>query len=103
MQMSAPRPAKTSSVRNGEQQWRDARFAMRISLVIGMIMLVSKLAAFFMTYSAAVFSDTAESVVHVVAVVFAAFSLRVSTKPAGSKFLYGYGESHFSRPDSKAR
>src|SRR5208337_4303833 len=32
----------------------------------------------------------AESVIHVIAVGFASFSLRLSTKPASSQFLYGY-------------
>lgn len=78
------------ALRKDEQQWRDARFAMRLSLIIGVIMLFGKLIAYFITHSAAVFSDTAESVVHVVAVAFAAFSLRLSTKPAHPQFLYGY-------------
>ncbi len=43
-----------------------------------------------MTGSAAILSDFAESVVHVIAVAFAAFSLRLSTKPAAPTFLYGY-------------
>jgi cation diffusion facilitator family transporter len=86
----AAKSARINGTHKGEQEWRDARFAMRISLAIGVVMLVSKLAAYFMTHSAAVFSDTAESVVHVVAVAFAAFSLRVSTRPAGPQFLYGY-------------
>jgi cation diffusion facilitator family transporter len=43
-----------------------------------------------MTHSAAIFSDAAESVIHVIAVGFAAFSLRLSTRPASSQFLYGY-------------
>jgi cation diffusion facilitator family transporter len=76
--------------RADEQPWRDARFAMRISLIIGILMLAGKLAAYFITHSAAIFSDAAESVVHVVAVAFAAFSLRLSSKPADSQFLYGY-------------
>jgi cation diffusion facilitator family transporter len=68
----------------------DARFAMRVSLIIGVLMLIGKVTAYFMTHSAAIFSDMAESVVHVVAVGFAAFSLRLSTKPAAPQFLYGY-------------
>lgn len=63
---------------------------MRLSLAVGVLMLLGKLTAYFVTHSAAIFSDAAESVVHVVAVVFAAFSLRLSTKPAESRFLYGY-------------
>lgn len=69
---------------------RDAAFAMRLSLIIGVLMLVAKLTAYFVTHSAAIFSDMAESVVHVVAVAFAAFSLRLSAKPAAPQFLYGY-------------
>lgn len=90
MSATAANSARTNGARRDEQEWREARFAMRISLVIGVIMLASKLAAYFMTHSAAIFSDTAESVVHVVAVAFAAFSLRVSAKPADRQFLYGY-------------
>ena len=69
---------------------RDARFAMRLSLAFGLAMLIGKTAAYFMTHSAAIFSDAAESVIHVIAVGFATFSLRLSTKPASSQFLYGY-------------
>ncbi len=73
-----------------EQQNRDARFAMRLSLSVGCLMLIGKLAAYFYTGSAAIFSDAAESVVHVVAVAFATFSLWLSTRPAVPHFHYGY-------------
>ncbi len=63
---------------------------MGLSLAAGVIMLLGKTAAYWMTHSAAILSDAAESVVHVVAVAFAAFSLRLSTRPAEAKFLYGY-------------
>jgi cation diffusion facilitator family transporter len=69
---------------------RAAQFAMRISLVFGFAMLIGKLAAYFMTHSSAIFSDAAESVIHVIAVGFASFSLRLSAKPASGHFLYGY-------------
>jgi cation diffusion facilitator family transporter len=69
---------------------RAARFAMRLSLLVGVMMLLGKSAAYFMTGSAAILSDFAESVVHVIAVAFAVFSLRLSTKPAAPNFLYGY-------------
>ena len=73
-----------------EGQVRAMRFAMRISLAFGVLMLVGKMAAYLMTGSAAILSDAAESVIHVVAVAFAAFSLRLSIKPAAPEFLYGY-------------
>ena len=72
------------------QELQAARFAMRLSLAVGVLMLLGKTAAYVMTGSAAVLSDFAESVVHVVAVAFAAFSLRLSTRPARPTFLYGY-------------
>ena len=58
-----------------ERKLRDAHFAMRLSLVVGVLMLAGKMTAYLLTDSAAVFSDAAESVVHVVAVAFALFSL----------------------------
>jgi len=73
-----------------ELEERDGRFAIRLSLMFGLLMLIGKTAAYFMTHSAAIFSDAAESVIHVIAVGFAAFSLRLSTKPASSEFLYGF-------------
>ena len=53
-------------------------------------MLAGKLTAYFITNSAAIFSDAAESVIHVVAVGFASFSLLLSTRPASTQYLYGY-------------
>jgi cation diffusion facilitator family transporter len=73
-----------------EKQHRDARFAMRLSLIVGVLMLVGKVAAYAFTGSSAIFSDAAESVVHVVAVAFAVFSLWLSTRPAVPQFHYGY-------------
>src|SRR5579859_893202 len=81
-------PSSTSASR--EEELRAARFAMRMSLAVGVVMLVGKSVAYYMTGSAAILSDFAESVVHVIAVAFAAFSLRLSAKPAAPKFLYGY-------------
>ena len=75
---------------NTEDQIRDARFAMRISLIVGVLMLGAKVSAYLLTGSSAIFSDAAESVVHVVAVAFAVFSLWLSTRPADPKFHYGY-------------
>ncbi|MFZ0538063.1 MAG: cation diffusion facilitator family transporter [Candidatus Sulfotelmatobacter sp.] len=80
----------SSTTRRDDGQMRDAHFAMRLSLMVGLVMLVGKTTVYLMTHSAAIFSDAAESVVHVVAVGFAWFSLRLSTKSASPQFLYGY-------------
>ncbi len=86
----APIASQRSGSPRDEGQLRAMRLAMRISLAFGVLMLVGKMSAYFMTGSAAILSDAAESVIHVVAVAFAAFSLRLSTKPAAPQFLYGY-------------
>jgi cation diffusion facilitator family transporter len=88
--VAAPIASQRSDSPRDEGQLRAMRFAMRLSLAVGVLMLVGKMAAYLMTGSAAILSDAAESVIHVIAVAFAAFSLRLSTKPAAPKFLYGY-------------
>jgi cation diffusion facilitator family transporter len=84
-----PSPVNSATKRD-DRELAEARFAMRLSLIFGVVMLVGKTTAYFMTHSAAIFSDAAESVIHVVAVGFATFSLRLSTKSASPQFLYGY-------------
>ena len=84
---AAPKP---DSLDKRQQQNRDARFAMRLSLFVGVLMLAGKLTAYLLTGSSAIFSDAAESVVHVVVVAFAVFSLWLSTRPAVPHFHYGY-------------
>lgn len=74
---------------------RDMRRAMRLSLLTGILMLLGKTAAWLLTGSAAIFSDAVESVIHVAAVGFAAFSLWLSIKPANERFLYGYERISF--------
>ncbi len=84
------RAAENSAPQQANPLLREAHFAMRISLIVGFAMLIGKTAAWFMTHSAAIFSDAAESVIHVIAVGFASFSLRLSARPASGHFLYGY-------------
>jgi len=79
-----------ANAQHDQHALRAAWFAMRLSFAVGVLMLLGKTTAYYMTGSAAILSDFAESVVHVIAVGFAAFSLRLSTRPAEPKFLYGY-------------
>lgn len=74
---------------------RPQRFAMRVSLGVGFFMLAAKLVAYGITGSAAILSDAAESVVHVVAVSFAAYSLWLSFKPPDRSHLYGHDKISF--------
>ncbi len=71
------------------------KFAMYLSLSVGALLLVLKLGAYWITSSAAIFSDAAESVIHVVAVAFAVFSLHLSYRPPNSRFHYGYEKIAF--------
>src|ERR1700733_12227376 len=63
------------------QESRTLRLAMGLSLAVGFLMLGMKTFAYALTGSAAILSDAAESVVHVVAVSFAVYSLWLSRKP----------------------
>jgi cation diffusion facilitator family transporter len=71
------------------------QLAMRFSLVAGFFMLATKALAFGMTGSAAILADAAESVVHVVAVSFAAYSLWLSRKPPDPTHHYGHDKIAF--------
>jgi len=74
---------------------RQLQLAMRVSLVVGFLMLGAKALAYGMTGSAAILADAAESVVHVVAVSFAAYSLWLSQKPPDPSHLYGHDKIAF--------
>ncbi len=74
---------------------RAMSFAMYLSLVIGVVMFVIKVGAYLLTGSAAILSDAAESVVHVAAVVFAAYSLQLSYRPADEHHHYGHAKISF--------
>lgn len=69
--------------------------AIRISLGVGVAMLVGKVYAYRITGSAAILSDAAESVVHTLAVAFAAFSLSLSIKPPDESHPYGHDRISF--------
>jgi cation diffusion facilitator family transporter len=69
---------------------REQQFAIRLSMVVGVLMLLGKTYAYSITGSVAILSDAAESVIHVFAVSFAAFSLWLSLKPADESHPYGH-------------
>ncbi len=69
--------------------------AAYISLGIGILMFLSKMGAYFITGSAAIFSDAAESVVHVLATSMALYSIILSSKPADESHLYGHGNIEY--------
>jgi cation diffusion facilitator family transporter len=70
-------------------------FAMRLSFTVCILMLFIKTYAYFITGSAAIFSDAAESVIHVFAVGFAAYSMWLSLKPADKNHPYGHDKINY--------
>jgi cation diffusion facilitator family transporter len=74
---------------------RNQSFAIRISLAVGFLMFCGKWYAYLRTGSAAILSDAAESVVHVLAVGFAAYSVWLSFKPADTSHPYGHDRISF--------
>ncbi len=71
---------------------RDPRqTVMMFSVLASGVMVAGKLTAYFLTNSAALLADGAESVVHGVATGFAAFSLWFASRPADPNHPYGHG------------
>ena len=65
---------------------------MLASLGVSGFMLAAKVTAYAITGSAAIFSDAAESVVHILATAFVAYSLWYAIKPADERHPYGHGK-----------
>ncbi len=76
---------------------RDELVAMNLSLLTSLVMLVLKWSAYWITQSAAAFSDALETIVHLAAVSFAAYSLRVVYRPPDSDHHFGHDKiAYFS-------
>ncbi|MEW5976130.1 MAG: cation diffusion facilitator family transporter [Acidobacteriota bacterium] len=78
-----------------DKEMRLQQFAMRLSLGVGFVMFGGKFLAYWITGSAAILSDAAESVVHVVAVSFATYSLWLSQQPPDPTHHYGHEKISF--------
>lgn len=71
------------------------KYALLISFLISFLSLGVKLAAYILTDAVTAFSDTAESVVHVLAVGFVLYGYYLSQKPADDNHLYGHERIEF--------
>lgn len=72
-----------------------AKTALRISLLVSVLSLLTKSAGFVFTQSTTALSDAAESVIHVLAVAFVYYGFLLSSKPADEKHLYGHERVEF--------
>lgn len=69
--------------------------AAMLSLVLACLLVSAKFVAYFLTGSAAIFSDACETVVNVTAACFAIYSLSVAHLPADRDHPYGHGKIEF--------
>lgn len=69
---------------------RKLRVLMNLSLVAAVILLLAKVTAAAMTGSSAIYSDAAESIVHLIVVCFGSYAIRVAQKPADESHHYGH-------------
>ena len=65
------------------------------SVVVSAILLVVKFVAYYLTGSAAIFSDALESIVNVIASLVAGYSLLLAHQPADAQHPYGHGKAEF--------
>jgi cation diffusion facilitator family transporter len=70
-------------------------FAALASTLVGVALLIIKFTAYFVTGSAAIFSDAMESIVNVLASAFAVYALYYAHRPADREHPYGHGKIEF--------
>ena len=69
--------------------------AALVSLVIGTALLGVKYVAYVYTGSSAILSDALESIINVVAALFAVFGLRFASQPPDQGHPYGHGKIEY--------
>lgn len=69
--------------------------AASVSLIVGIGLLTLKFVAYFLTHSAAIFSDAVESIANVLAAAVAFYALVVAHSPADEEHPYGHGKIEF--------
>jgi cation diffusion facilitator family transporter len=86
-----------SDVSSSGERHRAQRRAMIASFAVSFVMLGGKLTAAHLTGSTAIFSDAAESVIHLFATGFVGFSLWYAATPPDADHPYGHGKvSYFA-------
>jgi cation diffusion facilitator family transporter len=74
---------------------RAEAIAAATSIVVSVLLLAVKFTAFYITGSAAIFSDALESIVNVIASFVAGYSLLLAHQPADAQHPYGHGKAEF--------
>lgn len=68
---------------------------MQRVLAIGVLVMVLKFTAYFVTHSNAILSDALESIINITAGAFALYSLHLAAKPKDADHPYGHGKIEF--------
>ncbi|MEJ8756524.1 cation diffusion facilitator family transporter [Pontibacter sp. H259] len=66
-----------------------------VVVVVGILLLVAKFVAYFLTNSNAILTDALESIINVVAGGFSLYSLVLSARPRDENHPYGHGKIEF--------
>lgn len=66
-----------------------------ISLAIGILLMLAKFTAYFITSSNSILTDAAESIVNVLASGFAFYSIYITARPRDKNHPYGHGKVEF--------
>jgi cation diffusion facilitator family transporter len=77
---------------------KEAKLNIRVQIVVlsvGLLILVAKFMAYFITNSNAILTDAAESIINVVAGALGLYSLILSAKPKDRNHPYGHGKIEF--------
>lgn len=67
----------------------------QVITLIGILLFITKLAAWYLTGSVAILTDALESTVNVIAGLIGVYSLYVSAKPKDKDHPYGHGKAEF--------
>ena len=66
-----------------------------LSFVVGLLLMIAKFIAYYMTYSSAILTDALESIINVVASGFAFYAIYLASQPRDMNHPYGHGKIEF--------
>jgi len=78
-----------------QHTYRDNKKMQTLAVYVGVVLLLVKFTAYFMTNSNAILSDALESIVNVGAGVFGLYALVLSQRPSDREHPYGHGKIEF--------
>ncbi|MBM3402352.1 MAG: cation diffusion facilitator family transporter, partial [Bacteroidetes bacterium] len=66
-----------------------------LSLIVGILLMLAKFTAYLITSSNSILTDAAESIVNILAGLFAFYSIYLAARPRDSNHPYGHGKVEF--------